>query len=232
MSYGWAELGIRQKLLDLGREAGGEYFVVLDADEAFTNPFNQIGRKIIQKLEPGQKMILKWLAMWKSVEHYRDDDSVWAKNYKDFIFRDDKKLEYPKIWMHTPRTPGRYASEELDLNLNAKYGAVMHFQFSDWDAFQIKQAWYKISELIKEPNNIENVNNKYKITLDDSNVLVSSLLSEQYKNITLPNFSYKKNYEDYWRYKDIKYWFEKHGVDKYAKLDIWHIPQINQLRKK
>ena len=28
-------------------------------------------------------------------------------------------------------------------------GAVLHYQFSNWEAFQLKQAWYRCSELIQ-----------------------------------------------------------------------------------
>lgn len=232
MKYGWAELGIRQRLLELGREAGGTHFIVLDADETFTRPFLRVAQKVMNQLEPGQRILMQWLAMWKSVDHYRDDQSVWSNNFKDFIFRDDGKIEYPKIWMHTPRTPGPFANKETDLTLNPKYGAVMHFQFSNWDTFQIKQCWFRMSELIKDPGTSVAINGKYQITLDDENAIVVSMPSDWKEGIALPSVSYTESVDNFWRLKEIEKWFETHGVEFFKDLNIWHVPQIRQVAKK
>lgn len=231
MKFGWAELSIRQKLLELGREAGGTHFFVLDADETFTRPFIKVSNKVLQQLEPGQKILMQWLAIWKSVDHYRDDNSVWSNNYKDFIFRDDGKSNYPEIWMHTPRTPGRFANHDQDLMLNPKYGAVMHFQFSNWDTFQIKQCWCRMSEHIKDSSITQDINNKYKITLDDD-ATVTPLLDGWNDGVKLPKVSYQDDVYSFWRLKEIENWFEMHGVDFFRKLDIWHVPQIREVAKR
>jgi hypothetical protein len=227
---GWAEYGIRQKLLELGRQAGGTHFVILDADETFTGNFISHGRKIIEKLEPGQRIQMQWLAMWKSVDHYKEDETVWSNNYKDFIFCDDGKMQYPEIWMHTPRTPGPFASKENSLILNPKYGAIMHFQFSDWDNFQVKQCWLRCSELIKGKGTPEQLNQKYGITLDqDSRV---TAVPETWKTgVVFPNISYQEDVTKTWRFEQMKEWFEKYGCEHFSKLQIWHQPQIAKLRK-
>jgi glycosyltransferase involved in cell wall biosynthesis len=232
MKYGWAELGIRQRLLELGRETGGTHFVVLDADETFTRPFLGIAHKVLERLEPGQRVRLQWLAMWKSTDHYRDDNSVWSNNFKDFVFRDDGKIEYPKIWMHTPRTPGPFSNNEVDLVLNPKYGAVMHFQFSDWDRFQIKQSWLRMSEFVRD-GNAAAVNNKYAITLDDENTIVTPTPSEWTEGIVLPKASYHDDtINEFWRLKRIEEFFEEYGPDYFKQLNIWHVPHIKELAKK
>src|SRR2546425_1046117 len=61
---GWAEHAIRQKLLQLGRRAGGTHFVCLDADEAFRADFMPQLRNRIAQLKPGQNMMLPWIALW------------------------------------------------------------------------------------------------------------------------------------------------------------------------
>ena len=103
---GWSEFNIRTKLLELGREAKGTHFVCLDADETFTNNFVPISKKIISKLEPGQKIVMQWLALWKSTTHYRHDNSVWSNNYKDFIVCDDQKIGHDYAFLGVGRTPG------------------------------------------------------------------------------------------------------------------------------
>lgn len=226
---GWAELGIREKLLQLGREHGGTHFAVMDADETFTGQFPAVCRKICERLEPGQKIRMQWLAMWKSVDHYREDNSVWSNNYKDFIFADDGKMEYPKVWMHTPRTPGEN-TDDNSMILNPKYGAVIHFQFSDWSAFQIKQAWYRCSEWIRDQGNAGAVNQKYRITMDDPNAVVVALPEAWQQGVVFPKVSYEPDTEN-WRLKQMLNWMEEYGVDFFKPLEIWHIPELDALRK-
>lgn len=227
---GWAELGIREKLLKLGREHGGTHFAVMDADETFTGQFPTVCRKICERLEPGQKIRMQWLAMWKSVDHYRDDSSVWSNNYKDFIFADDGKMEYPKVWMHTPRTPGP-TTDSNSMMLNPKYGAVIHFQFSDWEAFQIKQAWYRCSELIRDRGNIEGINQKYRITMEDPNAVVVALPEAWRNNVKFPAVAYESQ-TDNWRLKQMIGWIEEYGVEFFRPLEIWHIPHLQVFLKR
>ena len=227
---GWAELGIREKLLQLGREHGGTHFVVLDADETFTDHFPRKCRKVCERLEPGQKVKMQWLAMWKSVDHYRDDRSVWSNNYKDFIFADDGKMEYPKVWMHTPRTPGE-TTEANCLTLNPKHGAVIHFQFSDWDSFQIKQAWYRCSELIRNGGGgVGQINNKYRITMDDPNAVVRAMPEHWQEGVTFPIIEFDQS--DNWRLKQMLDWIDEYGPEFFGQLDIWHIPELKARQTK
>lgn len=229
---GWSELGIRQRLLELGREAGGTHFVILDADETFTAPFMKVGRTVLSRLEPGQRLLMQWLAMWKSVDHFREDHSVWSNNFKDFAFRDDPKNAYPEIWMHTPRTPGPFANKETALTLQPKHGAVFHFQFSNWDHFQIKQAWCRVSELIKTPDAAGSINGKYAITKEDPSAVVAAIPNEWKVGIEFPEMFYGNTLESNWRLQEIEGWFREHGLDFFNNLDIWHVPQIQMLAKK
>lgn len=221
---GWPELIMREELLELGRKHGGTHFVVLDADETFTGQFPAKVRRICESLEPGNKVKMQWLAMWKSLDHYRDDRSVWSNNFKDFIFADDGKMEYPKVWMHTPRTPGETAEHNCHV-LNPKHGAVIHFQFSDWKSFQIKQAWYRCSELIRNNGvGVTQINNKYRITMDDPNAIVRALPNEWKEGVVFP-----KAESDSWRLKQMSKWFDEHGPEYFEELDIWHMHCIKQL---
>jgi hypothetical protein len=225
---GWPEYGIRQTLLKLGREAGGTHFVVLDADETFTGHFPLACRAICERLEPGQKIQMQWLAMWKSVDHYKDDHTVWSNNYKDFIFCDDGLMQYPEVWMHTPRTPGPLSNDDNSLLLNPKYGAVMHFQFSNWDVFQIKQCWLRCSEFLKGKGSPAQINGKYAITLDQESALAA--LPEEWKEgVVFPEVSYEADPTQLWRFKQLEEWFMKYGPEHFEALQIWHEPHIRAL---
>ena len=219
---------LRQRLLDLGRSSGGTHFICLDADEAFTANFIPNGRKIIERLEPGQKLTMQWLAMWKSQDHYRDDQSVWSKNFKDFIVCDDRKIEVDNVISHGGRTPGPN-NEKTNLRLNPKYGAVFHFQFSDWNAFQIKQAKYRCFEKsIGRPDDA--INQRYLITKDDPGAIVSAVPQNWlFLKEDMPDISYAVERPD-WHLKEIEDFFVSLGVKTFEKLDIWHVPEIRQLR--
>ena len=216
---GWAELGIRNALLVAGREANGSHFVCLDADEAFTAPFVAKGRQIMSKMQPGNKLLMQWLAMWKSVDHYRDDHSVWSNNFKDFVFCDDGKLEYPNVWMHTPRTPGP-TNEQTNLQLQTKFGAVMHFQFSEFNNFQIKQCFLRAAELIRlGQGHANSINQKYSITLDDQHARVKPIENDWAVN-PMPVMTNELNS---WRKEAIIAYFDQYGIEFFEQLQIWHM---------
>ena len=165
---GWSEGSIRAELLKLGREAGGTHFVCLDADETFTNPLVENFQELIPQLQPGEKMSLQWLALWKSYSSYRHDATVWSNNWKDFVVCDDPSLSYNhNQHMHVGRTPVSVSdiNNESWRRLENEHGAVMHFQFSAYNNFQLKQCWLRCSELIQEPHNFQGINIKYSITL-------------------------------------------------------------------
>ena len=232
---GWSEGSIRAELLKLGREAGGTHFVCLDADETFTNPLIDNFKELIPQLQSGEKMVLQWLALWKSYTHYRHDATVWSNNWKDFVVCDHPSLSYnSNQHMHLGRTP----SSELQVGdshcrrLENEYGAVMHFQFSAYNNFQLKQCWFRCSELIQKPNQYQTINQTYSITLLDNNVGLAEMPKEWYNEIPLPSV---ENFDPKWKdnsfvRKDLlpgiyKY-FEDYGVEYFEPLDIWHIPQL------
>lgn len=196
----------RQRLLEKGREVGKEMgintFLCLDADEAVTAPFKQSCSKVYGALQPGQRVLMQWLAMWKSVDHYRDDSSVWSRNYKDFIFRDSPQLSHKLSYLCESRTP--VTDEATQLTLNTRYGAVMHFQFSDWDRFQLKQFWYRVQERLAGKNPPE-ISPKYSITLDDEAAIITPLDKNWTDGIVMPNIDYKPpTVESCWHIRDLK----------------------------
>ena len=232
---GWSEGSIRAELLKLGRESGGTHFVCLDADESFTNNFVEISKNSISQLRPGEKIAMQWLALWKSYTHYRHDSTVWSNNWKDFIVADSPELTYnSKQHMHLGRTPlGNHESGKSHwISYPPNYAAVMHFQFSVYNNFQLKQCWLRCSELIQEPGTEGAINAKYSITLLDQGVGLQEMPKEWYNNVPFPtvdNFDSEWN-EDKFLRKDllpgIMKYFDDYGADYFRGLDIWHIPQL------
>lgn len=211
----------RQQLLRLGREARGTHFVCLDADEAFSNNFTGHARKRILSLKPREKLSLQWIALWKSIKVYRDDQSAWSNNYKDFVFADHVSIKYPSRFLSEPRTPGR--NDNNLVKVNSQIGVVLHFQFLYWDQFQIKQAWYRCLELANSDQSARSINSTYSITLDDPSSQTSFLPDSWIKNITLPT-----NPTTDWHVAEIMQLFNVHGIDFFEDLNIWHISKLNK----
>ncbi len=234
---GWSEGSIRAELLKLGRESGGTHFVCLDADESFTNNFVEISKKSISQLRPGEKIAMQWLALWKSYTHYRHDSTVWSNNWKDFIVADSPELTYnSKQHMHLGRTPisPHESGKSHWISYPPNYAAVMHFQFSVYNNFQLKQCWFRCSELIQAPGTESAINAKYSITLLDQGVGLQEMPKEWYDGVPFPtvdNFDPEWN-EDKFLRKDllpgIMKYFDDYGVDYFKDLDIWHIPQLKE----
>ena len=232
---GWSEGSIRAELLKLGREAGGTHFVCLDADETFTNPLVENFQEILPQLKPGEKMSLQWLALWKSYSSYRHDATVWSNNWKDFVVCDDPSLSYNhNQHMHVGRTPASVSdvNNESWRRLENEHGAVMHFQFSAYNNFQLKQCWLRCSELIQEPYNSQGINIKYSITLLEQNVGLEEMPKSWYDKIVLPKV---ENFDPEWKDSSfvradllpgIYKYFEDYGVEFFENLNIWHVPQL------
>ena len=232
---GWSEGSIRAELLKLGREAGGTHFVCLDADETFTNPLVENFQELLPQLKPGEKMSLQWLALWKSYSSYRHDATVWSNNWKDFVVFDDPSLSYNhNQHMHVGRTPASVSdvNNESWRRLENEHGAVMHFQFSAYNNFQLKQCWLRCSELIQEPYNSQGINIKYSITLLEQNVGLEEMPKSWYDKIVLPKV---ENFDPEWKDSSfvradllpgIYKYFEDYGVEYFEKLNIWHVPQL------
>ena len=232
---GWSEGSIRAELLKLGREAGGTHFVCLDADETFTNPLVENFQELLPQLQPGEKMSLQWLALWKSYSSYRHDATVWSNNWKDFVVCDDPSLSYNhNQHMHVGRTPATVSdvNNESWRRLENEHGAVMHFQFSAYNNFQLKQCWLRCSELIQEPYNSQGINIKYSITLLEQNVGLEEMPKSWYDKIVLPKV---ENFDPEWKDSSfvradllpgIYKYFEDYGVEFFENLNIWHVPQL------
>ncbi len=210
----------RNLLLSEGRKAGGTHFIWLDADETFSANFILQAKGIINKLKPGEKLWLRWIHLWKSIDKYIDGTPPFGNIYKDFIVCDDGKISYPDQFLSEQRTPG--TNENIN-KLSEKLGVVLHFQFVNWHQVQLKQAWYRCNELIKGERNAKRINNTYSITLDNPQAKLSPVPEEWVKDIFLPKETPKSN----WHLEKILAWFTEYGIEFFEPLQIWHIPELH-----
>jgi len=214
----------RQQLLEAGREAGGTHFIWLDADETFSSNFILEARKIISALKPGQKINMRWVHLWKDVNHYLDDShSPFGNVWKDFIVCDNPQNNFTQAFISEARTPGSHLDST---KLPEETGVVLHWQFSRWEITQYKQSLYRCIELLEGSRSAKRINNTYRITLDNSKLKKNKIPKAWMEGIPLPIIN--KASDINWYNKQIQTLFIKHGIRHFEPLQIWHLPSLRK----
>lgn len=226
----------RQELLEWGRERGGTHFIWLDADEAFTTNFLGTGKNQIPFLErlaqmkPGEKLSLEWLCLWKSPYVYREDNSVWTHLYKDFIVCDDGKISFDSTALHEGRTPGPNTNSDGTISwtkVPLDEGGVLHFQFVPFERYQVKQAHQRCRERFMGTASPRRINNKYSVTLDDSNAQTKPIPADWFAGISgLDTISSAR---DSWFLNTITDYFKEKGILYFEPIQIWHVRELKKM---
>lgn len=217
------EPGDRNALLAAGRKLGGTHFVVLDADEAFTANCAQHDylRRLVLTLRPGDTLTLSWIQLWRSLGEYRFDQSQWTYASKAFAFCDDGQATYQSGFIHTQRVPKGLAGRNIPV-VNYVHG-VLHFQFVNWPNLQIKQAWYRCMERIRQPHRAAaEINKQYAPSEDESGLQLREVPAdwlEGYAGLDASVFAAR----DERRVREVLAWFNEHGAGHFADLDIWRV---------
>lgn len=218
------EPGDRNRMLQAGREIGGTHFIVLDADEAFTSNLLQDHqlKQLIQSMQPGDQLLLNWIALWKCTGYYRQDQSVWTNNYKPFVFCDDGCCSYSSEFIHTPRVPANLKRGRACRLEGYEYG-MLHFQFVNWPNLLLKQAWYRCLERIRNPQKpAAEINKRYAPSKDESGLHLEPSRAEwfsRYEGFD-PNVY---NLPDSWRGEQIRNWLAEYGAEFFRDIDIWDV---------
>lgn len=212
----------RMALLEEGRKRGGTHFIWLDADEVFSANFLPQARQVIGELKPGEKLLLRWVALWKSPRAYRDDGSVYSNIYKDFAVCDDPSTGFNKKFLSESRTPGPFGEVK---RIDESRGVVLHFQFAAWERNLMKQAWYRCSELVEGSRSARRINNTYAITLDDETAGTKPVPDKWIEGLDL-NRDFTGFYD--WHFKAIMAFFDTYGIEFFEPLQIWHIKELER----
>jgi glycosyltransferase involved in cell wall biosynthesis len=221
---------VRWQLLAEARKHGSNNLLLcVDADEIIPPAlFKNLLKKNQEKLKPGIGLEFTWIQLWKSFDLY-NTGYPWGESVRTIGWIDDQKLDYKKEFVqndHTSRTP------LLPLGSLKTGLPLLHLQWVNWQRAQIKQAWYRCTELIRSPKTAFNINSSYALTLektDKENLLPTP--REWLKGISLPKT--EENPENDWHLQEIFGWFEKYGIEFFEPLEIWHIPELkNEFIKK
>ena len=208
---------MRRRLLNEARSRGATHTVWLDADEVLTQDGAAGFRQTLAAMHPGQKLFLPWLAMWKSPHFYRDDDSVWADNRKDFVFCEDGVSDYLGASMHEARTPGdNDPARQIHIDSGL---AVMHYQFADFDRFSWKQVWYRCLERVHAPGkSAEEINATYAICDDVPNVKLTPVNPSWIGPLDLDLRRFRSH--DSWYRRQVEDLFAAFGTERFSGLDL------------
>lgn len=212
----------RTLLLEEGRRRGGTHFIWLDADEAFSLDFLPLARETIASLKEGEKLSMRWVHLWKNTAQYLDDPaSPFGHAWKDVIVCDSPTYSFETRFLSEARTPGPH--DKL-VCLPEEHGVVLHFQFAQWDAMQMKQAWYRCMERIEGSRSARRINHTYSVTLDAPALRTLPLPTHWIEGIVLPSDAPITD----WREEEISSWFDTHGILFFEPLQIWHIPSLRK----
>jgi hypothetical protein len=172
---------------------------------------------------PGQKLSAQWMALWKTVGKYRADRSVWSNLFIDFAFRDDGLASHDFAWLGVGRTP-RMSTSAATIRVEPDTSCVLHFQFAAWNRFQMKQAWYRCSELIKMPGSAREINHKYAMTREDPRARLRDVPRAWWMGLDIPPAL--ENEPAGWHRSSVEALFAQHGIEFFEPLQIWHIPEL------
>lgn len=223
---------VRWLLLDKARELFGNNNLIfcIDADEMISLQCAQeietiVSEKINVSPNNTPSFELPWIQLWKSINKHRVD-SVWANNYKAIAFLDNGTIDYQREFTlndHTARVPT--TSELIRLS-----HPLLHLQFVAWDQTQIKQAWYRCSELIAKKRSPQAINYAYSVSMDGVHVALEDtppVWIEQIpeaKDVRPP-----QDQQSSWHFQEVTKWFDQYRVEFFEPLEIWQIPEFRAI---
>lgn len=216
---------IRQRLLEDARRRGATHFFCIDADEVVTVPFRRYGRELLENLEPGHKLALRWLTLWGSPRLFRDGDySKFHRIYRSVIVRDAPDLPSYEGFLHMPRTPGSDEKSNVT-KCPLEKGALLHFTAAELLPYQMKIAWYHCVELVRRPDEAERINRFYFRDWDERHIRLRSVPDAWVEGLPLDDIP---PCPPSWQWEEMQRLFDEKGVEFFEPLEIWHIPRLRE----
>ena len=215
---------VRWDLLKAARKHEGNNLILcLDADEYIPPAlFNKFLNE--NKFEVGDSFRFPWIQLWKSKGYY-NDTGVWYKNYQRAAWVDDGKTDYENevvINDHTSRVPHAL----LNNCKRMKSIPIIHLQWLSWDKTQLKQALYRCTELVKNPDDYISINSAYSHSLDCNVSKLSKVSSEWIDGIN--SLDIVETLKPTWHLKEIYRLFDQHGILFFEPLQIWQIKELKE----
>ena len=197
-----------------------------DADE-ITPPrlFARLRDTVAAADRPGGVFALWWVQLWKSLDAYRDDQSVWSNSWKPMLFHDDGRMRYPdeQSPFHESRTPLPPVAQAA---VPLEGFPVLHLQWAYWERTQYKQAWCRVNEFIfRQFTDAIDINARYAITLGEPNEGVTPVPPAWFDGV--PALPQPDDPLPNWHREQIFELFHEYGPARFEPLQIWHIGELH-----
>ncbi len=217
----WDEMHLRERTLALGRALKGTHFAIIDGDEIPTANLVPHLRKFFSALAPGQCLDLPMVPVWASVDHFRNDRSVWCSAKLTLGFRDADGLTWkPKAdgYQHHNRPPSGCLPNRMT-PVDRGAGGVMHLQFLNQRRLLAKHVLYRMVDHLRWPGreSAQALNWKYDQALDEKDMLLSPIPSEWWKQVHKESINLRTVP---WQEAEVARLLEVHGRDAFAGLDL------------
>jgi len=197
---------------------GKRLIIALDADEALSANFAESPEwdKMLNAPE-GTVFKFEWVNILPDMKH------CWLEGNRFFGVVDDG-YEGKYIKIHGPRLPIRNNASVVSLE-GIK---VLHYQYTDWERMKSKQRWYQIWASLRFPNQrpvdiyrlyhpVERVARERIIPLRKEWFSYYESKGIDMKEVK-KDLSYQRN-----KNKEVLAFFEKYGVKRFRKCDVWDV---------
>lgn len=164
----WAEMDHRQRLLEEARERWATHIAIVDADEVMTADLTRkIKAMVFQIVKSARVLCVPMFCMWRGLDKYRQDNSIWSNRFLTLAFADHPSLQWSAKngYQWHQREPKNSLLLPMVKRSN---GGVMHLQFADWRRLTAKHALYKMREVLADKQPVHKIDHMYNLALDES----------------------------------------------------------------
>ncbi len=218
----------RQVLLEAVRKYDGQNLVFgLDSDEMITaeilNP--KVREFFISQMKPGMSAKLQWIMLWKNVRQYRYDPvPEWSDSWKNFVYWDDRKINFNNVKMHSSRAP----ESTLDNAITFKDFRVLHYTFADWPRMMAKHVYYlALEKTMGSKVHPYILNRKYRwFYFQPKTGMVINNIPDQWvkpfeqQGVPMKDFTPENLY---WYEEEVLQFFQKYGLKAFKHFNIWNM---------
>lgn len=216
----WSEMAHRQHLLEAARQRGATHIAMIDADEILTANLLGVVRQWTEELPTGTCLQLPMRCMWRGMDLYRADTSVWGTAITSVAFADRSDL----CW----RTNAGYEfhhREPFNSRPGQQFrptGGVLHLQFADWRRLTAKHALYKMIEVLRWPGRrpVVEVDAQYNMALDERNMICARTPPEWLEGYDLTLLDLN---QEPWQEAECRRLWDLHGADKFVGLNLFGV---------
>lgn len=221
----WYEMAYRQRMLDVGRAAGGTHFAMIDADEVLTGNLAGDIRGAAENLKPGELLELWMPCLWRSINQYRVDRCVWSSVWATTVFRDSPELHWANRNGYDFHHRHPFGSRLTGNRPFGQTGGVMHLQWVVWRRLLAKHAGYRMQEHLRWPgrDTVETLNKRYDLALDETTLRVKDVPLEWWAawEGLLHHADFTE--QEPWQERQVREWIAEHGAERFSGLNLFGI---------